>query len=136
MCIRGGECAEHEAWSMELEGKREGLWVAAVGAICALGQQSFFEPRSRSTVLFYHSTNMFLSTGIGLALLLAIQSSVALPHVVSRDLNSFVDSERATALQGILANIGPDGSLSMGADAGVGELLECSKMINDNTDII
>ncbi|MCJ1352530.1 MAG: hypothetical protein MMC33_002514 [Icmadophila ericetorum] len=62
---------------------------------------------------------MFLSTGIGLALLLAIQSSVALPHVVSRDLNSFVDSERATALQGILANIGPDGSLSMGADAGV-----------------
>ena len=55
-----------------------------------------------------------------IGLLLAFQSTIAVP-LVSRDLNSFVDSERARALQGILDNIGPDGALSMGAKAGVGQ---------------
>jgi hypothetical protein len=37
----------------------------------------------------------------------------------SRDLNSFVSSEKAIALQGALNNIGPNGSLVPGAAAGL-----------------
>lgn len=66
------------------------------------------------------SVKMFLSKRVVIGLLLAFQSTIAVP-LVSRDLNSFVDSERARALQGILDNIGPDGALSMGAKAGVGQ---------------
>ena len=36
-----------------------------------------------------------------------------------RDLNDFIAAERAIALDGVLANVGANGSLSMGAYAGV-----------------
>jgi glucoamylase len=36
----------------------------------------------------------------------------------ARDLNSFVTSEKAIALQGALNNIGPNGSMVLGAGAG------------------
>jgi len=36
----------------------------------------------------------------------------------ARDLNSFVSSEKAIALQGALNNIGPNGSMVRGAGAG------------------
>lgn len=45
-------------------------------------------------------------------------SSLSSP-LESRDLSSFITKERATALQGILNNIGPDGKLSQGAASGV-----------------
>ena len=51
--------------------------------------------------------------------------SLPLQHVTTssvhtqRDLSSFIDSEKAVALQGILANIGPDGMLDHGAKSGV-----------------
>ena len=56
------------------------------------------------------------------ALLLACPflTEAAPPHVV-RDLNSFIATERPRALQGILDNIGPDGTLAHGAKPGIGE---------------
>ena len=45
--------------------------------------------------------------------------SFAAPANLSpRDLNSFIAAERALALKGVLANIGPDGSKAPGAAAG------------------
>ena len=35
------------------------------------------------------------------------------------DLDSFITAEKSTALQGILDNIGPNGTLSQGATAGL-----------------
>jgi glucoamylase len=54
----------------------------------------------------------------GLVSLLCSQALAAPAEVAKRDLNSFVTSERAIALQGALNNIGPDGSKVPGAGAG------------------
>ena len=42
---------------------------------------------------------------------------------VARDLDSFIASEKPKAVQGILANIGSNGTLSQGAKQGVGMFL-------------
>ena len=44
---------------------------------------------------------------------------IAAPHLVERDLDSFVATEKTRAVQGILDNIGADGALSHGAKAGI-----------------
>jgi glucoamylase len=50
---------------------------------------------------------------------LLISQAVAAPSDIrARDLDSFIASERAIALQGVLNNIGPDGSKAEGAGAG------------------
>ena len=41
------------------------------------------------------------------------------PAGTKRDITGFVEAERATALDGVLANIGANGSLSQGAYPGV-----------------
>ena len=43
----------------------------------------------------------------------------AAPHLVERDLDSFVAIEKTRAVQGILDNLGADGALSHGAKAGI-----------------
>ena len=54
-----------------------------------------------------------------LLLYLLCQCAFASHSFSKRDLSSFIDSEKAIALDGILANIGPDGTLAQGAKAGV-----------------
>jgi len=58
------------------------------------------------------------TTFVGFTSLLAGRAFAAPSELRSRDLNSFVASERAIALQGALNNIGPDGSKVPGAGAG------------------
>ena len=54
-------------------------------------------------------------------LLIAVLAGQALssPVLESRDLSSFIATEKLIALKGVLANIGADGSLSSGASSGI-----------------
>jgi glucoamylase len=61
---------------------------------------------------------MFLSKAFVAAGLLTGQALTA-PSLQPRDLTSSIAVERPIALQGILNNIGPDGSEAHGASAGV-----------------
>lgn len=48
--------------------------------------------------------------------------TAALPQEIAaraQSLDQFISSESTTALQGVLANIGPDGSKVKGADSGI-----------------
>lgn len=55
-----------------------------------------------------------LTAGLALGVSVGVSANTA----VADDLDSFVSSERAIALQGALNNIGPDGSEVAGASAG------------------
>ena len=66
-----------------------------------------------------HFSNMHFSRSIvGLVSLLLSETLTAPSDLRSRDLNSFIATERAIALQGALNNIGPNGSAVPGAGAG------------------
>ncbi|MCJ1313723.1 hypothetical protein MMC25_007403 [Agyrium rufum] len=56
---------------------------------------------------------------LGTVLAFAGEAIAGGAHLEKRDLNSFVRSEKAVALDGILANLGPDGALDHNASAGV-----------------
>ena len=57
---------------------------------------------------------------LGSALFALPVLSLVTPHkYYKRDLTDFIDTERAISLDGVLANIGSDGALSMGAFPGV-----------------
>lgn len=60
-----------------------------------------------------------LSSSVAAACLLCSQVSAVSIDLGARDLDSFVSSERANALQGALNNIGPDGAAVPGAGAGL-----------------
>jgi glucoamylase len=63
---------------------------------------------------------MFGSNILALALLVpAAVSSAIHPHRRQSGLDGFIQSESSVSLQGILNNIGPDGSAVSGASAGV-----------------
>ena len=52
--------------------------------------------------------------------LLLLCPALSVPVAQKRDdLQSFITAEKATSLQGILDNIGPDGNLSRGAMSGL-----------------
>lgn len=70
----------------------------------------------------------------GLISLLCSQAFAAPAEIGKRDLNSFVASERAIALQGALNNIGPDGSQVPGAGAGF--VVASPSQVNPNCEYV
>lgn len=60
----------------------------------------------------------FLSLSVASACLLCSQVAGAPSALQARDLESFITAEKAIALEGVLNNIGPDGSAVPGAGAG------------------